>query len=1234
MEVVAKRGRAKKPAQSSPAKKKRSGTPVRGRRRKSVTDLNIEVLGDDESENEWSPRKPRSPARRIDRARNSKSPEKTTSTEIELYKSQEDVSMYDAPGIETTNDEETAELRQIDLNRVSVRPRSCSTRQRALPKPVDLQQEDNESSPRIRRRSKPVGLPTPSPTPSAAGDHDKEKLDEGDGEGFDTVLESEGFTMIDLDSIPSAQRFRSSPDAKGPDVNDVSRDNSEPTRRVRGSPSIPREDLSQGDQIKYPSSKRVSAIPARLLTPEGDETDLSSNVASSPPFTTLYLALPEPEPRSDFFRKVTPEIYSSPRLPSPPRRRREENSPEECAVPPRRVVHAGKALQGAVSSPKTYVAERQHTPSSTHEDFLEGFSSGTKRELRAGLRFGEELAKSRSPLRPVHQEKPQVSLVAQSREGSGRSDGQLTARGSSRQHDTQVWRGEAVVQHSPALLDSSAKVQAQSGQPDKPRRVSGWHEGGWATKDVDDVPEAPSKDTYQPHPAFHSPHHVEAAWQKDREVVAASAKAAASGGVIVVDSSSLDEIQPLAASFHSYRDNRASNGSSTEEEASKKKGAFSAESRDRNNRESSKVSSVERPGSRRTRARATDLHKEDVLKKLPGDEYEDQRQAEDDEATDIWLDEAKESSSSPREEQRAIEYPEVIGRKPQITASKPRRSLIPSPWKRGEIGDGSTMLTEGDMSGMMWQQPQDHKFGATRLARQTKRISSGDFNVNRMLSSPVKLATTGRRNLHLRHIDSDSSSSPEIPTVAEEESDESYGDKSDHGLQTFQYEESPSELLSPIEDDNVHHRSQAETSEELSDDDIAPCEEVSSMASSPPPPVKIPVNFNDTTVSIDESTPPALTRSSPTDEDDARPPTPRSAMKGGRISAGLEEPGSSPTKRVVFNQRSRYLNDVGEESTMSANFDSPPCAPAVTSVAPTDVAVPGPPIENTPEPKAKSTSWGSWLWRGKADQSSSELTAESSSPVADRVVETSPPTKQPESAWKATQTSIPSTHLAPKLITQLGTTYRTTAPKPPSYLLAPSYPSIPYRAVSMPMKTSGDFTNDHFRTLHIIHAKSLRSGFHAPKYIRPEITGLHGFRMTVDETAAGLDVFEWTVGVAECEVLERFCQEVEWGWVGRWHGSEGDARNNLAKLAVEDVEDIRAQIAQQGAPRDALAHVGRKGWWDEREREGQDVWRREMSKVGWGWGYEELARHLGMLVVGEVVREEERLRREEEVVAP
>ena len=137
--------------------------------------------------------------------------------------------------------------------------------------------------------------------------------------------------------------------------------------------------------------------------------------------------------------------------------------------------------------------------------------------------------------------------------------------------------------------------------------------------------------------------------------------------------------------------------------------------------------------------------------------------------------------------------------------------------------------------------------------------------------------------------------------------------------------------------------------------------------------------------------------------------------------------------------------------------------------------------------------------------------------------------------------------------------------------MPPSYPSDRRRNPDIMLSTSDQFTKSHFRTLHIIYRKSLKSRFHGPSYpdeVRPEVLKLveKKLKIMVDESETmGEDgIFEYTIGGTEARILERFMREVELPYL------------------------------QQGKP------------------------------VNWGWTIEQLAKNLARIAIGETVREEEK----------
>ena len=606
-----------------------------------------------------------------------------------------------------------------------------------------------------------------------------------------------------------------------------------------------------------------------------------------------------------------------------------------------------------------------------------------------------------------------------------------------------------------------------------------------------------------------------------------------------------------------------------------------------------------------------------VLDSDSEDEREEEPQAESEavvgDETDIWLAEAN-SSSSPHQVNTDDPFTRSERQqreRAQEAISRPRRSLIPSPWKRGEnVGapEQTTLLSNQEgMSGLMaYNEPASKlRFGAGQIKRQQlkQRLNSGKFDIDLMAGTP-------KRQIEEDSIDVSGGSAAEFEKK-----------ETDQAL-------SESDISLDIEEHSVsingNQRTDGESVNETSD--------FSDVSASPIVPVKIPVNFNDSSISI--STPPArhqhLQQRQPPNESFSgsppRPPTPRSAMKGSRVpSAAAPLRLDDPTiRRVIFSGRSRGMDVDGHEDSFSMRSSSDgsivdevglqlkqelramgtrpvkvhaiqPEVKHVDESLQTAADVP----ETTPRCEVPSATappgkgWTSWIWgsnRTSVDDSQSRTRPDANSYRASSKATMASPAShdaqqsQPQHErrdWQPTKSSIPS---AANNLSNDTTASNTHPVDLPSYLLPPSYPSDPLRSTTTPLALSGVFSNTHFRTLHIIYRKSLRPKFHPPTrdQIRQEVWDLRGKEMVVDESQNGGGEFVWTVGDAEVEVLERFMQEVEVsnGW-----------------FAGRRVRDGRAL--------------------------GKD-------KCVWGWTVGELASWLCRIVVGEVVREEEQKVRKRE----
>lgn len=1140
-------------ANTASGSNRRSATPRGGgrdgsRRRRSVTDLDARPLGDDADEDDWlkqkkSPRKrkssrsrkgtpvavnavqlPSSPLTRSKRKANFAIRQDADAEEgDDIFQQEEAVAASDSP-----------ELRSIDLNRVSVRPRAYSTKSRAddghggqgdtsrlvpVPPHVEVRKVSVNSA---------MSYPTPSPTSSYHGDSDGGgnalAADPAghDGEGFDTIIESEGFTMIDLDTLPTVRRYLSSPlDVDGQDLSALVKEAS----GGMGGASATASEKSEGSSGTRQSAQTDAvSLPA----PTVDDSDISSTVPSSPPTLEQEKSLLQVPSSSSTgnLRKVTPMIYSSPKLPSPPKQVVRQ-VPHHQHRGSASAVFAGIALQEVLSPDRPYgQAAAQEKQLSLHTclrsqdaGLFEGFDSGTKRELRAGLRFGEELAKRQSPNLqketadadhvariPHEQGAPAESAAAQSRPNT-RSRSQTR---------TQVWRGETLVQRTPVLVSHGTgrnTMEADQHNYQTPLNTSGKRDAR--------IPDTQAR--------------REREWQLEREAVSRQIQNASESQVIVIDSEADDD---------------------REEEM---------------------------------RSTYTDRAQPSQPLDAPENNGEDEEE-------DIWLAEARNSSSPVPDSRPSSQPPDnksptadgegaQEAQPDQGVSYKPRRSLIPSPWKRGDAlpapPEHSTFLSTvaDEMSGLMcWQEQESKiKFGAGEIKRQRlrQRRSSGTFDVDLMLGTPK---------------------SEDIEDETIEPTSTSFKDEDDP-------EHSTVTITAAHGDESLAHLDSTNESRQTVD------------PSSPQQPIKIAINFND---SIAATTPPSQVedlQSTPPDSSvetpssPQQPPTPRSALKGSRSSLGLSVGGERPDtptmiRRVVWSERSRGVDVDGQESSFSMRSgsdesDSRDFGSRLTAASQLqeyeeedededeDEVASEQDSEDDPEievevkaPTAQpSKGWGSWFWGSRQDASDgSQQRADAehgSSTLPSPEQNDQPATSQ----WEKTKSSIASSNKRSRPSSA-------NPPNLPSYLLPPSYPSDPLRASSStvtPLALGGAFTNQHFRTLHIIYRKSLRPKFHAPptSTIRREILALKGSEMEIDESGHGIDrgVFCWKMGHGECEVLERFMQECE------------------------------------------LSH----GWFKGRRirSAGQTEGEKSTKPLKWEWSVEQLAEWLCRIVVGEVVREEE-----------
>ncbi|KAL2444820.1 hypothetical protein ABEF95_017281 [Exophiala dermatitidis] len=970
-EVRPVRGRRPR-SQESPSKTKRSGTPVRSPRkgagarkqRQSVTDLNVRPLGDDADEDDWlrrkkSPRKKKTTTRARKSISGSEAATQTPSgnPEFEIHAESNESATHQG---QANTDSVSPELRDIDLNKVSVRPRALSTKSTADGENHDPQNSGDQLDVPTMGKAKGLNLrrvsvnsaksyPTPSPTSSYRGDSDGiggNPVDDDEAishdqdphnEGFDTILESEGFTMIDLDTLPSAKQYGfSSPAAV------------EGNHQSNGAPesSTAAANASNQELEQHPSQPE-EAISYPALN--ADESDLSSTVPSSPPPAAAAHVQEKSILRvqSDAARKVTPQPYSSPKLPSPPRQDGRGGVSHHRNRGSVSALAAGIALQGVVT-PKH---EHKHSDSASvvtvqekqigllsreHQQknesgLFQGFDCGTQRELRAGLRFGEELARRQSQFHSPAASGPETETASSTHVSKQEERHKIVGLGISKSeysshtnngnpsHNqataTQVWRGENLVQRTPPVhaVPAAKPTETEQSQAQSPPRTPQNQESSYI-----DPPRYPDTQDRE----------REREYQLERDAIIREIENASASQVIVIDSDSDEEEDGANA---------------------------------------------QRSGS--------DAN-------VPLDENENAYQ-EDDDDEDIWLAEAKHSSSPGPEADlqsqataRPSENKFVVAskqnedkesRQAKEVVRRPRRSLIPSSWKRGDDienpheNNNSTFLSTAteDMSGLLFYKGGENngRFGAgeiKRLQQQRQRRGSGKFDIDLMAGTPKKEAHAvvkePRFRSDRRHVDV----AAQIDRTDESQSSESDGSEAGQHV-------GDEETLDEVGVDS-ETQPEAEEEAEAEAEEEEPSSSVSLVSSPSAAPLvkKISVIFNDSSLSVSPGgdndgngksnslqqrqrqrpsssqrvdsqslSPPDKNTTTSTNTysypSPQRPATPRSALKGSRQSfaaecrereAGNHTPTLVPSRRVVFSERSRGVDVDGLESSFSMKSSS------------------------------------------------------------------------------------------------------------------------------------------------------------------------------------------------------------------------------------------------------------------------------------------------------------------------
>ena len=305
----------------------------------------------------------------------------------------EDLSLRDGEGDRLGDIVGEDQSKSLNMVRTT-RPRSQRPRMNTLPTKSVLRSESTgQDSERVHEEKELyVDSSAMAASTDGLGSHSYLTDPTDDLGEFDSILESEGFSMVSVSSLPSAKLHSSSP--LEPDIDD-----DENTSSL--------DDCASLNSLPHSTSRAKSPVLGMEDSLEESHDTFAREVSSISSISAPSLQFPElefgrtPSSKSPI-TAVPPAVKSLVAHKSP----RALNKASDGTPKLVRVVRAGIALQG-VLSPQNVRTRSENTaqegtsslapsaksPKERLDDLFSGFGAGTRRELRAGLRLGEELAK-------------------------------------------------------------------------------------------------------------------------------------------------------------------------------------------------------------------------------------------------------------------------------------------------------------------------------------------------------------------------------------------------------------------------------------------------------------------------------------------------------------------------------------------------------------------------------------------------------------------------------------------------------------------------------------------------------------------------------------------------------------------------------------------------------------------------------------------------------------------------
>ena len=235
-------------------------------------------------------------------------------------------------------------------------------------------------------------------------DHNSDPMKEHNG--YDSIIESEGFSMVSVSTLPSAkQHLNTSPRPKPLGTGTPETHSTHPKVQAPQPVTCVTTELSRNNSPRKRHQQVSTRSPTfQPITAQRSPALSNVKVSSEKGYSESSRQNMEAQIRS----QKSPSPVRSPSLNAalPRKSPFSVNKPRQETPKLARVVRTGIALQGVLSprlpvskdaSSKSRIgtesASKGNTSKERLDDLFNGFGAGTRRELKAGLRLGEELAK-------------------------------------------------------------------------------------------------------------------------------------------------------------------------------------------------------------------------------------------------------------------------------------------------------------------------------------------------------------------------------------------------------------------------------------------------------------------------------------------------------------------------------------------------------------------------------------------------------------------------------------------------------------------------------------------------------------------------------------------------------------------------------------------------------------------------------------------------------------------------